>query len=314
MKRILWIDALKGFGIIMVMVGHVISNQSMFSKGIYAFHMPLFFFLSGYVYNTGSSGTAKISRRICSLGVPYVFYSLLFYFLGLASENLYSILGGCFSDILIGKGISVTWFLCALLFVDLLGGLIVRSFKTTSIILTASIAGLIALLFAQYSKGCFVSINIILAMLPFWCVGYIIKLHGILGKIFNVQKGYFCLIVIVLCLTFFCFIINDLVNVKTCEYGKIYLFYPIEFSGVFLLMLIAQRIPEFCNKMLAYFGMRSLLYMVLHLPIIAISKVLLSGGQLCYRMVAILFLVGVVEVLYRWVPFSYGKFAIAKFW
>ena len=58
MTRIEVIDSLKGYAIVLVLLGHVIvlSNPSDFSQSwlfafIYAFHMPLFFFLSGYVVN-----------------------------------------------------------------------------------------------------------------------------------------------------------------------------------------------------------------------------------------------------------------------
>lgn len=46
-ERIEWIDIAKGIGIILVIAGHTISLTH--SYPIYAFHMPLFFFLSGLV-------------------------------------------------------------------------------------------------------------------------------------------------------------------------------------------------------------------------------------------------------------------------
>ena len=53
MKRIEWIDTAKGFGILLVILGHVIllnpssnSNDLRLSAIIYSFHMPLFFMLN----------------------------------------------------------------------------------------------------------------------------------------------------------------------------------------------------------------------------------------------------------------------------
>ncbi|WP_368384475.1 acyltransferase family protein [Polaribacter sp. AHE13PA] len=40
-KRINWIDQIKGFGIILVVIGH---NFPLIENYIYSFHMPLFFF------------------------------------------------------------------------------------------------------------------------------------------------------------------------------------------------------------------------------------------------------------------------------
>ena len=44
--RIDSLDILKGIGIILVVVGHMIGNQLYIRPWIYAFHMPLFFMVS----------------------------------------------------------------------------------------------------------------------------------------------------------------------------------------------------------------------------------------------------------------------------
>lgn len=49
-KRVEWIDIAKGIGIILVIIGHAVTWNNC-TYPIYAFHMPLFFFLSGIVYN-----------------------------------------------------------------------------------------------------------------------------------------------------------------------------------------------------------------------------------------------------------------------
>ena len=50
-KRIEWVDIAKGIGIFLMVMGHTgiprIGNQ-----WIYSFHMPLFFFISGFLFNT----------------------------------------------------------------------------------------------------------------------------------------------------------------------------------------------------------------------------------------------------------------------
>ena len=47
--RVEWIDAAKGIGIILVVLGHIwLIGPG--QKIINSFHMPLFFFLSGYGY------------------------------------------------------------------------------------------------------------------------------------------------------------------------------------------------------------------------------------------------------------------------
>ena len=54
-NRILWVDAARGIGMMLVVLGHAISDTTMDNPllsrlfyFIYSFHMPLFFFISGY--------------------------------------------------------------------------------------------------------------------------------------------------------------------------------------------------------------------------------------------------------------------------
>lgn len=47
-NRIEWIDMAKGYGVILVILGHF--GLEKLGYWIYSFHMPLFFFLAGYVF------------------------------------------------------------------------------------------------------------------------------------------------------------------------------------------------------------------------------------------------------------------------
>lgn len=51
MKRLNYLDNLKGFGMIMVVMGHISLLPISVNHFIYSFHMPLFFLISGYLYN-----------------------------------------------------------------------------------------------------------------------------------------------------------------------------------------------------------------------------------------------------------------------
>lgn len=76
-NRIEWLDACKGFDIILVIIGRVLSGyigKGLFEEHhsevhfifefIYLFHMPLFFILSGYVFQIAySANTAQRKKR-----------------------------------------------------------------------------------------------------------------------------------------------------------------------------------------------------------------------------------------------------------
>ena len=80
--RSLSIDVFKGFGILLMIIGHIISGDAhlkLIYSFIYSFHMPLFYLVSGYLLNV-----KKIARDILpylkkqgeSLLVPYFSFGL----------------------------------------------------------------------------------------------------------------------------------------------------------------------------------------------------------------------------------------------
>ena len=48
--RIDWIDSLKGFGMLLVVLSHTAIDHDT-NRILYAFHMPLFFLISGFLFS-----------------------------------------------------------------------------------------------------------------------------------------------------------------------------------------------------------------------------------------------------------------------
>ena len=74
-KRISWLDVFKGIGIILVAIGHIYSNHVVYNW-LYSFHMPLFFFAAGWVYNEKPI-ILDIKRRIQTIIIPYFSFGFL---------------------------------------------------------------------------------------------------------------------------------------------------------------------------------------------------------------------------------------------
>ena len=85
-KRIEYIDIARGIGILLVVMGH--NDFSVISpfayKLIYSFHMPLFFFLSGYFINPTVEFWTFLRKRFNSLLKPYFFTIFLIYFVSIS--------------------------------------------------------------------------------------------------------------------------------------------------------------------------------------------------------------------------------------
>lgn len=90
--RIDWIDALKGFAILSVVVGHCVTDSissqtfpeyaallQMMYDAIYSFHMPLFFMISGYVFYLTKS-YRKWKTKVLDFSIVYVIWSTLMWF------------------------------------------------------------------------------------------------------------------------------------------------------------------------------------------------------------------------------------------
>lgn len=88
MKRIIWIDTLKGLAILLVIIGHVCQMRfpvsgKWLANIIYSFHMPLFLFLSGLFARKAVEAADKrqvksfIIKKTQQLLVPFIIWMFL---------------------------------------------------------------------------------------------------------------------------------------------------------------------------------------------------------------------------------------------
>ena len=129
MNRIVWVDNLKFLAMFLVIWGHTmhpLGDGETLRNIIYAVHMPLFFFISGFLYRKKT-----LMQDICSLILPYFIYqgiSVLILLKGDLSNLYFPIdkIQKCFIGILLGNGYDTVfsimpnvplWFLIALFWV-----------------------------------------------------------------------------------------------------------------------------------------------------------------------------------------------------
>ena len=85
-KRIVYVDYLRGIGIVLMMMAHIGFGKQ-FDHFIHAFHMPLFFFVSGYFFKVNTAKQFFI-RKTKALLIPYVVCALVIYGLWQTIFNL----------------------------------------------------------------------------------------------------------------------------------------------------------------------------------------------------------------------------------
>jgi len=70
-------DIWKGLGIIAVVMGHLLTFDAVVGF-IYCFHMPLFFFISGYLFKKSDNYPEFFKKKAFHLMMPYFAYGLIF--------------------------------------------------------------------------------------------------------------------------------------------------------------------------------------------------------------------------------------------
>lgn len=76
MERIFWADHVKAFAIWLMVLCHFGMNNEYWETVICSFHMPIFFFLSGYFEKGREYSHAILKRTARALLVPYFFFSV----------------------------------------------------------------------------------------------------------------------------------------------------------------------------------------------------------------------------------------------
>lgn len=76
-KLICWVDSAKGLGVLLVIIGHLLysSDIPFLNRWIYSFHMPLFFFLAGFLQKKHLHDDF-VFRKAKRLLVPYTLFVL----------------------------------------------------------------------------------------------------------------------------------------------------------------------------------------------------------------------------------------------
>lgn len=82
MQRFEYIDIAKGIGILLVVWGHILLT-GISHRVIYAFHMPLFFLISGMLFRREKFNNFGVflKRRTKRLLIPFVIYSIITWFI-----------------------------------------------------------------------------------------------------------------------------------------------------------------------------------------------------------------------------------------
>ena len=262
MKKVNWVDSLKGFAIILVVLGHI---SSPLSSLIYSFHMPLFFVVSGFFLNPTNELKSEVIKSFKRLFKPFFIYLTLGFLIEflkrfyldreqLKFEDFTGALIYMDYDRLIGTYAFVLWFLPALFIGKTITHLILKYSRFLILkILLIAIAFLIG-----YNFNLPLAIDDGLISTPYIFIGY----YFYNNKDVLINKTTAVVLLIPLLLISLIYGIPEL-NISTKYFESILINFIWTCTLSFLLFILFSKL-KFNIKALEYLGINSLLIFLIH--------------------------------------------------
>lgn len=339
-ERIHYIDIAKGIAMILVILGH---TKKLVSPTIvwwlYTFHMPLFFMLSGMVFNPDKYKTFKemFKAKFKSLIIPYISFCLILWFweyivkrpTNFLNDKTFDKFLGIFLGERGGTYYLSMWFIPALFLSEILLYILNKVLKNKKIFFTISSmipAVLGCIIIKNINRGVYWSADLVPTAISFMTVGYFLKTYR--EKIQFGKCKNAIIMIMMIAINIFVGYINYKNSGKADLYelniGNSVYFYVSALSGAFAVILFCKLLNK-C-RILEYIGRNSLIYYAFHKtlfvnPLLVIVKTIAKqGGVFTSKLVQLLIVfsftcIGLAimsNIIEKCFPFMLGKFTINK--
>ncbi|MDP3844416.1 MAG: acyltransferase family protein [Oxalobacteraceae bacterium] len=311
MKRQIWIDVLKGLGIISVVVGHITYNRLLWNT-IFMFHMPLFFLLGGWLHNTNISQRTYLKAKAHSLLLPYLSFLLILWPLELLvafpdqrwtaawlqTELIKPMLVG--GQLLTGFA-AVFWFVTSYFLMQQLMHFLLRRYSLQRCALICAVMLVCAYLNALLFRPLWLpwSANAVLIAAPFYCIGYWARSRDI---------AKFAPVFVVVALTAVAlnvFGYHNVFDIKATDYGFPVVTFISALACVAVLAIIARHLQSnILGRGLAAIGGASMTIMFLHQFVQLMMAKKLGISQALPRIAVALLVCYLIHQLFKMSPLT----------
>lgn len=335
-ERIGWLDMAKAFAILMVFIGHKTANNHI-EQYIYSFHLPLFFWLSGFTFNAGKYSSFRIFlyRRIRTLLVPYFVFaisSFLFWFVVVRSLSirgevlslnpLYPFFGIFYS---IGVGSwrqpldTALWFLPCLFVTEMLFWLMskyVHGFALAVALIISAIVGYCSSIWSPFRLPW--SADVALTAVVFYAAGNLTKYED--ERVNKLQPLWRIAAMVLLAVSSFSLsLMNSKADMNYNFCGNPLLFYSAAFAGIYFWYGVIRTLPTI--RAVSYMGQNT----IIMIGLVGISSFIMRGlhylltgmlfagektyftASVIYSLLDMALLVPVIYLINRYTPFILGR-------
>lgn len=253
-------DIMKGLGIICMILGHI-PVGGITQQVIYSFHMPMFFFISGYFFSRKNTFLEFITGKFKTILLPALFtigilllYRVLTYLLNGTELVLFShIIGPLWFLFALFWGVTILYFITKL--------------KSAKVRLAVSLlVSIIGLLFSHYYLETHINILQGMVAVPFLIIGYELRHLSNNKNIRSFTSDNFYKLLVVSFITWGLGIFFSHLDMKINNFGCFVFDIISSFMGCLFIYQISKKMQtnNFIAKSLSYIGRYSIVFLCMH--------------------------------------------------
>ena len=331
MKRLAFIDVAKGIATVLVIIGHLKYTNPVVQAWLYTFHIPLFFFLSGYVINFDKYNNLIdfIIKKFKNTIVPYFLLSIVTWvFVECINNPIQSMDMDSFRKFL-GIFICVKgtpyyltlWFIISLFFAQIILYILNKFNNDKKMIISLVVLFFVAIYISYiYEPGWILVSDTIPMATVFLGIGFLVRKHQKwFEKIYNL--GYFIVFSVLTIILGF-MNLGDIARVDLYyqDLGNPLLYFVSAMCGIFMTLIFSKYFDKL--KLIRYIGTNSLVFYAFHrpifIPVVYHLIIKIESSKISYiltdnvkTMISVIFICTGLSILSifinRYMPFLIGK-------
>lgn len=313
-QRVQWIDTIKGIGMLLVILGHFMNNN-IFLKTLYIFHIPLFFIVSGYLFNCDKGIKdfllSKLRRLVLpyfSLGIPITIAQVIFW-----QEKFW--IDGVIHYI-VQRKYTAMWFLACLIIVNILAFILLKISDKNWIILTLSLLLCLCGYIFTYILGREANlpwnINTACVACLYFMIGYVLKKTDFISTVITYKKyvGIFVFTIGIMLGEFVIYITGRRHDMFYNQYG---IFGISIVAAVFCTIGLINLVNNNYIPILSYIGRNSMIYFAFHQTVFKpIFGILFPSWNLFYQMISMVLTLICITIISECINRTFLRYFIGK--